>query len=176
MKTSLKRKSWANFQDVGYMGWHDAASLDNNCHLKQLMTLPHLTINKCQFKQLSKKSERACMSSQIPLKSWSFVWAFQCRLLRCFKNLSRCVTLFQKVCVSSEILWKVEGWYLLFNAGYYFCEALWSCLSQTAHFVRSETQIWGIWKVEACMNFPMSSIAASYKPNWAQLRTCLIWQ
>ena len=152
------------------------------CCLLQLLTNlielswePASFDNKCHLKQSSKRSERACMSSEILLKSWSFVWAFQCRLLRCFKNLSRCVTLFQKVCVSSEILWKVEGWYLLFNVGYYFCEALWSCLSQTAHSVRSETEIWGIWKVGACMNFPMLSVAACYKPNWAQLRTSLIW-
>ena len=42
------------------------------------------------------------------LKSWSSVWAFRCHLLRFFRNLSRCVTLLQRVCVSSEIFWKVE--------------------------------------------------------------------
>ena len=33
--------------------------------------------------------ERVCISSEIYLKSWSFVWAFQCRLLQLLTNLVR---------------------------------------------------------------------------------------
>ena len=47
--------------------------------------------------------ERACMSSEIFLKSWSFVWAFQCRLLQLSEALWSSLKLSESLWVSLRL-------------------------------------------------------------------------
>jgi len=96
--------------------------------------------------------ERACMSLQIFLKSWSFVWAFQYRPLQ-FSNLIKGVTLFERACMSSEIIFEKLKPCTSFSRSSLAarCDTFWKVL----HKLRIIFE-----KLKLCMSFSMSSLAA----------------